>query len=283
MDARISDWRYRLIGDPAAWLLDAADNPSVYFWFQRDIVGRPEDAPAMIEARGQIVYSRPVQELFSAQDPFGYWKSPTSLDLPRYQATMWSLALLAELGIPRTSRRAHAACEFVLQNHVNSDGAFTGLREFDFAGLALRSLVYFKRGDPRLTPLIERLRPAAATGNVLALWALAEAGLANHASVNDGADKLLDGLAENRFFNLGTFPSFDINDALLALRVLTLLGRGNDPRTEDVIERMWEKQAEGGRWNLDRSYNGMLGTEVEAAGVPSKWATLNVLRVATRR
>jgi hypothetical protein len=27
-----SDWRCRLRGDPANWLLDVEDNPSIYFW-----------------------------------------------------------------------------------------------------------------------------------------------------------------------------------------------------------------------------------------------------------
>src|SRR5512142_3134817 len=135
MNATTSDWRYRLRGDPAAWLLDYADNPSVCFWFQRDIVGRPEDSPSLQAMREQILFSKPVQDVFAAQDESGFWESPLSLDLPRYRATLWSLALLAELGIPRASRHARAACEFVLQNHLNEDGAFTGLRLIDYAGL----------------------------------------------------------------------------------------------------------------------------------------------------
>ncbi len=90
------DWRFRLKGDPTRWLLDEADNPSVYYWFQRDIVGRPENAPALLEARDKILFSAPAQELFAAQNELGFWENPDSLDVPRYRATLWSLALLAE-------------------------------------------------------------------------------------------------------------------------------------------------------------------------------------------
>src|SRR5512141_2902724 len=117
MDLSHSDWRYRLKGDPGNWLLDETDNPSVFFWFLRDIVGRPEDSPSLVEAREKILYSNLVQAIFERQDPAGFWESAISLDVPRYSSTLWMLALLAELGIPRASRRASLACEFVLQNH----------------------------------------------------------------------------------------------------------------------------------------------------------------------
>lgn len=283
------DWHYRLRGDPAPWLLDAADNPSVYFWFQRDIVGRPEDAPALVAAREAILYSTPVQELLAAQNEDGSWEDPASLDLPRYRATLWSLALLAELGVPRASRRARAACEWVLQNHLNAAGDFAGLRDPSLAGLLVRALLYFNYlDDARLARARERLAAGARAGNVFALWVLAETPEEKHSpmarqAIEPGVKRILDGLARGMFPTLGTFPSFDARDALLALRVLTLLGRAKDRRTDAVVAKIWEQQGEGARWSLQASYNGMLAARVEDAGVPSKWATLNVLRVVIGR
>ncbi len=282
MNSSFTDWRYRLRGDPGRWLLEYDDNPSVYFWFQRDIVGRPEDAPALQEAREQIVYSAAVQEIFSAQDVSGYWQSPTSLDLPRYRATLWSLALLAELGLPRTSRRARAACEFVLQNHLKSDGAFTGLCELDYAGLLVHALHYFIGRDSRLLPALDRLVGPAAGGNLFALWALVENRDEKHrAAVEDGASKILYGLERGDFATCGAFPSFDPADALLALRVLALAGRARDPRAAAVVEKIWARQQDGARWSLDHSYYETPVTRVEEAGAPSKWATIAALRVLT--
>lgn len=283
MNISSADWRYRLRGDPAAWLLDYTDNPSVYFWFQRDIVGRPEDAPALQEARDRILYSTPVQEIFAAQDAAGFWDSPTSLDLPLYRATLWSLALLAELGVPRASRRANAACEFIIQNHLNEDGAFTGLRDLSYTGLLLCTLLYFKGRDGRLERALDRLAPTAAGGNVFALWALTENRDTRHKNaVDQGADHLLDAVGHGALRTFGAFPLFDSDDILLALRVLGDIGRASDPRAGGAIEEIWKRQNEGARWSLEKSYDGTLATKMEKSGRPSKWATLNVLRVVTR-
>ncbi len=278
------DWRYRLKGDPARWLLEDTDNPSVAFWFLRDIVGRPEDSPALATLREQILFSRPVQELFAAQDESGYWESATSLDLPRCRATLWSLAYLAELGIPRTSRRARSACEFVLQNHLNEDGAFTGLRELDYVGLLVRSLVYFRySSDPRLTPVLDHLARAASEGNVFALWSFADMRDSKYrAPVRSGIERALDALANDKFTISGAFPPFELGDELLALRVLALLGAQEDPRFNIALETWWEKQENTARWHLQSIHEGMLATSSMDGDWESKWATLNVLRIVAR-
>ncbi len=280
MSAPPPGWRYRLRGDPAPWLLDYADNPSVYFWFQRDIVGRPEDAAALIQAREMILYSAPVQQILAAQDAGGLWGNPESLATPRYAATLWQLSLLAELGVPRASRRAHATCEFILQNHLAADGNFTGLDD-QAAGLLLRTLLYFGyHDDPRVARALDALAasvPTSAPGAALyALWAFAE--ISPHrrspavaATIARGEEIVLDALARNEFPVFGAFPPFDERDALLALRVLAALGRANDARASDVIENIWARQGDGGRWRLEGDHS-----------TPSTWATLNVLRVVTK-
>ncbi len=284
MNAPQIGWRYRLRGDPAAWLLDEADNPSVYFWFQRDIVGRPEDSPALIAARERILYSPAVQEIFGAQDADGYWESPASLDLPRYRSTLWALATLAELGLARTSRRARLACEMVIQGHLNDDGAFTGLRDQGRAGLLVRTLAYFNRDDPRLAPAYARLVPEAKAGKVYAAWALAEAPHPERDPlIAETAESLLRAIASGTFRTVGAFPPFDPTDLLLAVRVVMLLGHLDDPRAVQAVEAIWARQQEGARWSLDTSYRGeVIGDGLEPAGALSKWATLAALRVLTK-
>jgi len=284
-----TDWRYRLRGDPARWLLDDADNPSVYFWFQRDIVGRPEDAAALIRAREMILYSPSVQTLLAAQAEGGYWDNPSSLAEPRYRATLWSLAVLAELGVPRTSRRARAACEFVLQNHLTTDGTFAGLDDQASMGLLLRTMLYFNyQDDPRVVRAIDAFAanaPTTAPGAaVYAVWALTEIPPPRRSprvmeTIAQGAESILDALARGAFPVLGAFPPFDASDALLALRVLTDLGRSNDPRAAGVIERIWARQSDGARWSLEKHFDGITPLDLETA---SKWATLNVLRIVTK-
>ncbi|MBI3914205.1 MAG: hypothetical protein HY327_08485 [Chloroflexi bacterium] len=315
------DWRTRLRGDPGNWLLDAADNPSVYFWFQRDIVGRPADSLALVEAREKIVFSDAVQKIFAAQNAGGYWEHPDQLDAPRYRATLWSLALLAELGVSPQSRRARAACEFVLQNHLQSNGALSGLKDETNAGLLVRALNYFLPGDARLKPAYESLRtrtlapparagvnaessglenpresaftfaPHASAGarvpEIFALWAIAEMPAEwrtreFHMAVDAGAENILDALARGDYPVFGAFPSFEPRNALLALRVLAMIGKTVDTRAAAVIEKIWERQGESARWRLEKSFNEEMFAAFEPAGVPSKWATLAVLRIVTR-
>ncbi|MCL4488835.1 MAG: hypothetical protein M1570_11990 [Chloroflexi bacterium] len=284
-----ADWRYRLRGDPAPWLLDHADNPSVYFWFQRDIVGRPEDTPALAQARELILYSAPVQALFASQDEAGGWQNSGSLDEPRHTATLWSLALLAELGVPRNSRRARAACELVLQDHVR-DGEFADLGP-ESAGLLLHALLYFMQQDRRVLEVADRIAAAIAPGApgaaACAIWGLSELPSAHRSpaieeAVARGAEFVLDGLAEGEFPRAGAFPSFDDGDTLLALRALTKVDRANDGRARGAIEEVWARQRDGARWALERSFQGSLLIDVDGAGRDSKWATLDVLRVVTR-
>ncbi len=276
------DWRYRLRGDPANWLLDAEDNPSVYFWFQRDIVGRPEESAALRDAREQILYSTPVQEIFAVQNELGYWENPESLDEPRRRSTLWSLALLAELAIPRDSRRARTACEFVFQNHTRHDGKFS-LADDQYAGLLVHALVYFCGDDARVKRAVECIVPDAEQGNIFALWALADApDAAFFPAIERGAQVVLNALARGGYKTFGAFPSFDKFDALLALRALVQLNRASDSRAKGIIEKVWERQGEGARWALEKSYNGSVAARVEEASMPSKWATLNVLRIVTK-
>lgn len=287
----MTDWRQRLHGDPANWLLDAADNPSVCFWFLRDVVGRPENAPNVVETRDLALYSDEVQNIFAAQDPAGFWESSFSLDLPRYRATLWTIALLAELGLPRQSRRARAACEFILQSRFTENGDFVGLRDMGLRGLLVHALVYFiGPQDTRVLRAAERLAQTADISPdsiVFTLWGLSSIPpdhrtLDVDKRVSQATEHVLDRLANRGYPTSGTFPSFDPSDLFLALYVISHVGRLADPRAQSALERVWEAQREDGRWALATSYGGMLLIEAEPTGVPSKWATLNALRIVTR-
>jgi hypothetical protein len=270
------DWRYRLKGDPANWLLDSVDNPSVAFWFLRDIVHRPEQAAALVQLREAILFSQPVQEILAAQHRLGYWHNPELLDEPRHTSTLWTLAHLAELGIPRTSRRARAACEYALEN--------LNLADKSILGLLAHSLLYFNyRGDARLSDILREVALDARRGNIFALWGLAAAADEKYSdSLNKGTEEVMNRLARGEFTTFGAFPSFDPDDALLALRLLAYLDRSGDERAAGAIEQVWARQGEGARWLLEKSYNGSVATGARIASDASKWATLNALRILTK-
>ncbi len=69
-----------------------------------------------------------------------------------------------------------------------------------------------------------------------------------------------------------------MHDALEVLRVLTKLGY-HDPRMQKAIDLVINKQNKKGHWLLEHTYNGRMQVGIETKGKPSKWITLNALRV----
>ncbi|MBI5487368.1 MAG: nitrogen fixation protein NifH [Deltaproteobacteria bacterium] len=61
---------------------------------------------------------------------------------------------------------------------------------------------------------------------------------------------------------------------------LLLLGLGcRDERLRDAIELVSSRRRPDGRWLLQDTFNGKFAVDVERKGLPSKWVTLNALRV----
>lgn len=77
------------------------------------------------------------------------------------------------------------------------------------------------------------------------------------------------------------FPLMWNTDALEILDILTKLGY-HDERMQEAIDLVVSKQDDLGRWKLERSFNGRFQVNIEQEGQPSKWVTLNALRVLKR-
>jgi hypothetical protein len=93
------------------------------------------------------------------------------------------------------------------------------------------------------------------------------------------------------FFTKLHFPMYYFYDILHGLRVLTKLGYEDDERVKTAVHLLLSKRRPDGRWNLegdwyregDYFYPSGKGrtapVKVEEIGEPSKWVTLNALRV----
>ena len=77
------------------------------------------------------------------------------------------------------------------------------------------------------------------------------------------------------------FPLMYQTDALEILEVLTTLGY-RDERMQEAADLVVTKQDDQGRWILERTFNGRFQVNIEQKGKPSKWITLNALRVLKR-
>ncbi|MGE5297032.1 MAG: nitrogen fixation protein NifH [Solirubrobacterales bacterium] len=77
------------------------------------------------------------------------------------------------------------------------------------------------------------------------------------------------------------FPWMWDSDILEILEILTRLGC-RDGRMAEALEAVQAKRQTQGHWLLEDDYYGRLQTNIEKKGRPSKWVTLNALRVMKR-
>jgi hypothetical protein len=77
------------------------------------------------------------------------------------------------------------------------------------------------------------------------------------------------------------FPLMYQTDVLEILGILTALGY-RDERMQEAVDLVISKQDEYGRWNLENTFNGRFQTNIEQKGKPSKWVTLNAVKVLKR-
>lgn len=285
--ADIERWKKYLLYDPTRWLLETND-PSILLWYQLDIAHRPEDARTVIETRDRVMYSEPVQNIFAAQNELGFWGDPENPAQPYYTATLWNLALLAELGLGRNSRRARNACEFILQNFWEEDGTLRGLNLTEM-GYAIRALRYFMRDDPRVyrTCLVlqQQWRDLIHDhGGITSLWAWSDFkdDPAFQPTIQDALEKLLEDCALGFYVGTIALPQFYPWDTLFVLRVLAEHDRVADARAEGMVNWLTGFGDSKGRFPLPESLNSQLVTPLEAESTASRWITLNALRVITK-
>jgi len=77
------------------------------------------------------------------------------------------------------------------------------------------------------------------------------------------------------------FPLMYQTDVLEILAILARLGC-RDRRMREAIGLVISKQDDQGRWKLENTYNGRFQVDIEQKHKPSKWITLNALRVLKR-
>ena len=90
----------------------------------------------------------------------------------------------------------------------------------------------------------------------------------------------LNRVSNPNFLKFG-FPLMWTTDVLEILEILTKLGY-RDKRMQEAIDLVISKQDNQGRWKLERTFNGQFYTNIEQKGKPSKWITLNALKVLKR-
>jgi hypothetical protein len=75
------------------------------------------------------------------------------------------------------------------------------------------------------------------------------------------------------------FPVFYVTDLLQIVEALVGLGYGRDPRLENALSIVRQKQDPQGRWALEYDYTGKTWVNFGAKKKPNPWVTLRALRV----
>jgi hypothetical protein len=118
-------WQTHLKSDSVSWLLEK-DDPGVRYLALRDLKELSADSRELRVARKAAHQHGPIATVLNAMEDEGYWFKPGPGYSPKYQATVWSLILLAQLGAeveedPRIAR----ACAYLLDNNLTEGGQFS--------------------------------------------------------------------------------------------------------------------------------------------------------------
>ena len=296
--ATSAGWITHLRGDPLPWLLEPT-NPSARYLTLQHVLDRPEDNPAVAEARTGILEADPATVILAAQWPDGYWVTSDRGYTPRYRATLWQIAFLAQLGAPRDDR-IERACAFAWEHSRRPDGLFTPHKHPELDDLAnlngnlLWAMARFEyAGDPRMRQGLDalaalNLSSLLEAGAVDAIVKLARGLLAQPPRLPSALHSFLEGAAafllrrlpldaDDRRLKFG-FPVAEETDLLEMLHVLGEVHTVDDPRFTAALEIAISKQDRHGRWSLESVPRKMWASFGEL-GQPNKWVTLRALEV----
>ncbi len=298
----MQSWQKSLNGDPLSWLLDP-ENPSVRYWTLIDILDHPVSSAEVQESNAAISDQPLVKELFTLQRPEGYWGDETKPHSAQGAVTV--LTLLHMLGVT-PDKFTTAGCDSMLKFSQHENGGFSMTRRLRSGifpcttGEHLPFLVYFGLGeDPRVQAAFAFIIEDMSTDKAL------DCGRYQHQNCLWGAIAALNGLAvlpanmrssqskrvterladvllnarydfkkENqRWLTFGVPRTWDL---LSALKALAAHGYARDPRFVPLLELLLNRQDDQGRWlcgSVSRTW------PIEKRNRPSKWITLDVLRV----
>lgn len=97
------------------WLLEE-ENPSVRYFTLTRLLGKPANDSVVVSAQKAIMMSPLVIKIFAQQNANGSWGVPERFYTNKYEGTVWTLLILAELGAYPSDPRVKAACDFILKH-----------------------------------------------------------------------------------------------------------------------------------------------------------------------
>jgi hypothetical protein len=116
---------HEVMGTALDWLLDRHD-PGARYLALRDLLALPADDPERIAAQIDAHTHGPIADVLANMNPAGYWVEPGPGYYPKYQGTVWSVSLLAQLGASAAlDERIGRACSYLLDHTLAPGGQFS--------------------------------------------------------------------------------------------------------------------------------------------------------------
>ena len=283
--------------DPMPWLLDEG-GPGIRWRTLRELVGRPDDSPAVGRARGGASAAEPVASLLSRLQPDGSWDLPGK-PWSRFRGSGWRLIAAVQWGADVADPRLRAAASELLATASGEGGldpapcvtarALEALAElgqgrdprFEEALAWLEATAGSVAGPVWTCPFVGHRGPnggcvvtaVAILGILLAIPEHRRPGLRDRAVAE--LDRVLS--AGNRPGNLFRYghPNLMRTDAAEILQVLARSGTAVERSWLPSLLRLQAGQDEKGRWALGAAVPTSLGmVDCCTPGRPSPWVTL---------
>jgi len=303
------------------WLLDS--DPAIRWQVMRDLLGSPPHAVA--KERSRVANEGWGAALLDLQWDDGSWgggawgpadfsEEEWERDGQAWTSTMWTLALLADLGVDPADPRVAAAIERVAEGvhwEYANEPYFEGEVEACINGRTVRAGEYFGRD---MSPLVERLLGEQlddggwncealngsvrssfdSTLGVLEGFVQYTARRGPEPRVEAATERALEYLYSRRLFRrlsdgeipreyylFFPFPHRHHYNVLRTLDLIRSSGRSPDPRCEEAIEIVRDRRGEDGRWIHEGTPKGRNYFPLETIGEPGRWITLVGTRVLT--
>ena len=283
------------------WLLERGQ-PSIRYLTLTRLLGKPETAAEVREARKRIPSDPWVAEMFSRRNPAGWWERDHNWLEPRFRGTNWTMLALADLGATREIPAMKVSSEFWMSSSPLQGGGVGGFGKgkghFCYTANMARALIQLGyEDDPRIRKSLEWLvktahpkggwscrmdKTGVSAGRTLDAWEALAAFAAYPRSkwtpsmtacVERGAEFFLErelhqqGDPYEPWFRFH-WPVHYYYDLLVGLDCLTALGYGKDPRLGFALDVVRKQRRPDGRWNM-----GPPQTDPDAEG--AKWFAEN--------
>ena len=302
------------------WLLEE-NQPSVRYHTLIDLLGLERNIPEVTEAYSNVSKKGWAFDILKLQKPEGYWQSKRSLYAPKYRATNWMALILSDLGLTKENNKVRKAADlFFNQWLVLPSGENIFNDEVCIVGNTARMLTRFGyEDDYRVRKLFDRLvedqkedggwNCFPSSKGTLDCWEALAAFAALPKSkqtrkIRNSIERGVEFYLHRRLFDDDEkkyapwfrfhYPNHYYYDVLVGLDVITKLGYGADRRLRAALEILDQKREKDGTWLLEKVHPDLVaGAQyglrkkaspfaLEEAGKPSKWITLNALRILKR-